>query len=128
KNLAEYKISVFVAVPLVLETMYKKIKKAIEEKGKTKLINKMTKISNGLLKCKIDLRKIIFKQILDNLGGNIRLVLYGAAPMNKETIEAFNNFGVELVQGYGLTETPPVIAAETDKEKKPGSVGLVLPS
>ena len=128
KNLAEYKISVFVAVPLVLETMYKKIKKAIEEKGKTKLINKMTKISNGLLKCKIDLRKIIFKQILDNLGGNIRLVLYGAAPMNKETIEAFNNFGVELVQGYGLTETSPVIAAETDKEKKPGSVGLVLPS
>lgn len=128
KNLAEYKISVFVAVPLVLETMYKKIKKAIEEKGKTKLINKMTKISNGLLKCKIDLRKIIFKQILDNLGGNIRLVLYGAAPMNKETIEAFNNFGVELVQGYGLTETSPVIAAETDKEKKPGSVGIVLPS
>ena len=128
KNLAEYKVSIFVAVPLVLETMYKKIKKAIEEQGKTKLINTMTKISKGLLKCKIDIRKKIFKQILDNFGGKLRLVLYGAAPMNKETIVGFNNFGIDLVQGYGLTETSPVIAAETDKEKRPGSVGLALPS
>ena len=128
KNLIEYKVSVFVAVPLVLETMYKKIQKTIEDKGKTKLINKMTKFSNKLLKYKIDLRKVIFKQILDNFGGNLRIVLYGAAPMNKETIVGFNNFGIELVQGYGLTETSPVIAAETDKEKMPGSVGLALPS
>ncbi len=128
KNLAEYKVSVFVAVPLVLETMYKKIQKAIRDQGKEKLINRMIKISNGLLKCKIDLRKVIFKQILDNLGGNIRLVLYGAAPMDKETIVGFNNFGIELVQGYGLTETSPVIAAESDKEKKPGAVGIALPS
>ena len=128
KNLAEYKVSVFVAVPLVMETMYKKIQKAIKDQGKTKLINRMIKMSNGLLKCKIDLRKVIFKQILDNLGGNIRLVLYGSAPMDKETIIGFNNFGIELVQGYGLTETSPVIAAESDKEKKPGAVGLALPS
>ena len=128
KNLVEYKVSVFVAVPLVLETMYKKVQKAIHDQGKEKLISTMIKISNALLKCKIDLRKVIFKKILDNLGGNIRLVLYGAAPMNKETIVGFNNFGIELVQGYGLTETSPVIAAETDKEKKPGAVGLALPS
>lgn len=128
KNLAEYKVSVFVAVPLVLETMYKKIIKAINDQGKAKLIANMTKLSNGLLKCKIDLRKKIFKQILKNFGGNLRVVLYGAAPMNKDTIIGFNNFGIELVQGYGLTETSPVISAETDKEKKPGSVGLALPS
>ncbi len=128
KNLAEYKVSVFVAVPLVLETMYKKIIKAINDQGKAKLIANMTKVSNGLLKCKIDLRKKIFKQILENFGGNLRVVLYGAAPMNKDTIIGFNNFGIELVQGYGLTETSPVISAETDKEKKPGSVGLALPS
>ena len=128
KNLVEYKVSVFVAVPLVLETMYKKIQKAIEEQGKTKLINRITKISNALLKCKIDIRKIVFKQILDNFGGNLRIVLYGAAPMNKETIIGFNNLGISLVQGYGLTETSPVISAETDKEKRPGSVGIALPS
>lgn len=97
--------------------MYKKIQKAVEEQGKTKLINKMTKISNVLLKCKIDIRKIVFKQILDNFGGNLRVVLYGAAPMNKETIIGFNNLGISLIQGYGLTETSPVISAETDKEK-----------
>ena len=128
KNLQEYKISVFVAVPLVLETMYKKIQKGIDEKGKTKLINKLTKISNILLKCHIDIRKKLFKQILDNFGGKLRVVLYGAAPMNKETVIGYNNLGIELIQGYGLTETSPVISAETDKEKRPGSVGLVFDS
>lgn len=128
KNLQEYQISVFVAVPVVLETMYKKIQKAIEEKGKTKLIHTMSKISNCLLKCKIDLRKVFFKQVLDNFGGNLRVVLYGAAPMNKETIIGYNNLGIDLIQGYGLTETSPVISAETDKEKRPGSVGLPLPN
>lgn len=128
KNLAEYQVSVFVAVPLVLETMYKKIIKAIEDQGKTKLINTMTKLSNGLLKCHIDLRKVIFKQVLANFGGHLRVVLYGAAPMNKDTIIGFNNLGIQLTQGYGLTETSPVISAETDKEKRPGSVGLALPS
>ena len=126
KNMKEYKISILVAVPLVLETMYKKIQKGIKEQKKEELIKKVTKISNALLKCHIDLRRKFFKQILDNFGGNLRVVLYGAAQMNKETIIGFNNMGVDLVQGYGLTETSPVIAAETDKEKRPGSVGLVF--
>ena len=78
----------------------------------------MTKISNTLLKAKIDIRKIVFKQILDNFGGHLRVVLYGAAPMNKATIIGYNNLGISLVQGYGLTETSPVVTAETDKEKK----------
>ena len=126
KNMQEYKVSILVAVPLVLETMYKKIQKGIKEQKKEKLINRITKISNGLLKIHIDLRKKFFKQILNNFGGNLRVVLYGAAQMNKETIIGFNNMGIDLVQGYGLTETSPVIAAETDKEKRPGSVGLVF--
>lgn len=126
KNMKEYEVSILVAVPLVLETMYKKIQKGIKDQGKEKLINKVTKVSNALLKCHIDLRKVFFKQILDNFGGKLRVVLYGAAPMNKDTIIGFNNIGVELVQGYGLTETSPVISAETDKEKRPGSVGLVF--
>lgn len=126
KNLAEYKVTVFVAVPLILETMYKKIQKGIEEKGKTKLINTMTKISNTLLKAKIDIRKIVFKQVLDNFGGHLRVVLYGAAPMNKETIIGFNNLGISLVQGYGLTETSPVISAENDRKVKYGSIGVPM--
>lgn len=128
QNLKEYKVTVFVSVPLVLETMYKKINKAIEEQGKTKLINTATKVSNILLKCKIDIRKKVFKQILDQFGGHLRVVLYGAAPMNKDVIIGYNNLGINLTQGYGLTETSPVISAETDNEKRPGSVGLVLPN
>ena len=126
QNLKDFKVSVFVAVPLVLETMYKKIQKAIKEKGKTELVNKMIKISNNLLKVHIDIRKIVFKEILDNFGGHLRVVFYGAAPMNKDTIIGYNNLGIEQVQGYGLTETSPVISAETDKKKRPGSIGLVL--
>ena len=128
QNLKEYKVSVFVAVPLVLETMYKKIQKTLKEQGKTELIEKMTKISNGLLKCHIDLRRIIFKKILDSLGGHIRIMLYGAAPMGKDTIIGYTNLGIEQIQGYGLTETSPVISAETNDRKRPGSIGLVLPN
>ena len=126
KNLVEYKISVFVAVPLILETMYKKILKGIDEKGKTKLIKTMTKISNALLKIKIDIRKKLFKQVIDNFGGHLRVIFYGAASMDKDTILGYTSFGLNLIQGYGATETSPVIAAETDKEKRPGSVGFVF--
>lgn len=66
-NLKEYHVSIFVAVPLVLETMYKKINKGIKEQGKEKLINTMIKVSNGLLKMHIDVRKNYLKQLLINL-------------------------------------------------------------
>lgn len=126
KNLQEYGITIFVTVPLVLETFYKKINKAIEEQGKTKLINIMTKISNILLKCHIDLRRKIFKAILDNFGGKLRIILYGAASLDKDTINGFNNFGIDSIQGYGLTETSPVLVAEAETRHKPGSAGYAL--
>ena len=126
KNLAEYKVSVFVAVPLVLETIYKKLLKGIDDLGKTKLINTMIKISNALLKIGIDIRRKVFKSVLDKLGGNLRIALFGAAPMDKDIIIGYNNFGIKTIQGYGLTETSPVIATETDKDQRPGSVGYPL--
>lgn len=98
QNLKEYEISVFVAVPVVLENMYKKIQKVVEQK-----------IS-----------------VNDILGGHLRTILYGAAPMDKDTILGYHNLGISSTQGYGLTETSPVIAAEADDRKRPGSVGLVL--
>lgn len=126
KNLKEYQVTVFVAVPLMLEVMYKRIQKAIADQGKTKLISTMTKLSNLLLKCKIDVRRKIFKPVLEQLGGKLRLILYGAASMDKDTILGYDNLGIALAQGYGLTETSPVICAETDDKKKPGSVGIPL--
>ena len=125
-NLKEYEVTIFVAVPLLIETIYKKIKNGIDEKGKTKLVNTMVKISNGLLKCHIDIRRKLFKSILDNLGGKLRIMLYGAAALDKETIIGFNNFGLTSIQGYGLTETSPVLVAESETRHRPGSAGFAL--
>lgn len=124
KNLQEYKVSVIVAVPLVLETIYKKIENGIEKSGKKDKIKKISKITNFLYKyLHIDIRRKIFKSVLEQLGGHVRILYFGAAAMNKQVIDGYNTFGISTVQGYGLTETSPLIAAETDKQKRPGSVG-----
>ncbi len=125
-NLKEFKVSVFVAVPLVLETMAKKIQKAINDSGKKALIDKMTKLSHALLKCKIDVRKKLFKPVLKQFDEYLRVVLYGAAPMDKATIEWYNDLGIELIQGYGLTESSPVLTAESSDRKRAGSIGIPL--
>ncbi len=125
-NLKEYGVTVFVSVPLMLDIMYKKIMKGIEKQGKTKLIKFMMAVFNGLAFIHIDIRKKVFKQVLDNLGGKLRLILYGGAPMEKSTVVGLASFGLSVVQGYGLTETSPVISAETDHYKKPGSSGLIM--
>ena len=128
KNMNEYHVSVFVAVPLVLENIHKKVWKGIEEQGKKGLMKVMIVITKLLSKIKIDIRKKVFKPIIDNFGGKLRIVFVGSAPLDKKIIKGFNNFGVDLIQGYGLTETSPVVTAETDKEKRPGSIGLPLPN
>ena len=126
QNLQEYGVSVFVGVPLLVNKMYENIEKEIEKQGKTKLINCAIKISNFLLKLHIDIRRKLFKQVLDGLGGKMRLIISGGAPLDKKVSIKFNELGVHLIQGYGLTETCPVIAAENDKYVKSGSVGFPM--
>lgn len=126
KNIQEYQISIFVCVPLLLEAMNKKIMKQVEKQGKTKIIAIATKVSNILLKIGIDIRKRIFRQILEQLGGNLRLIVSGAAGIDKNVARTFNNLGIRTIQGYGLTETSPVLTAENDKYLKYGSVGLPM--
>lgn len=126
QNLKEYKVSVFVGVPLLVEAIYNKIEKGIEKQGKTKMVNMAKKISNILLKFHIDIRKKLFKQILDELGGHMRFVISGGAPLDKKVAQGFNELGINIVQGYGLTETSPVIAAENCKKVKYGSIGFPM--
>ncbi len=126
QNLIEYQVSVFVGVPILITKMYENIEKEIEKQGKTKLINRALKISNFLLKFHIDIRKFLFKPIINALGGKMRFIISGGAPLDKEISTRFNEFGIHLVQGYGLTETCPVIAAENDKYVRPGSIGMPL--
>ena len=126
QNLKEYQVSVFVCVPLLLEAMYKKINKEIEKQGKMKTVQIGRMISNFLLKVGIDVRRKLFKEILDKLGGNLRLVVSGAAAIDKEVAKGFNSFGITTIQGYGLTETSPVLTAENIKHIRYGSVGFPM--
>ena len=127
ENMKEYKVSVFVCVPLLLEGIYKKIMAQVEKQGKTKLIKVARKVSKFLLKFGIDIRRKLFKDILEALGGNIRFVVSGAAALDKEVTSALNDFGILAVQGYGLTETAPVAAAENEYNLRSGSIGKTLP-
>ncbi|MGN1269298.1 MAG: AMP-dependent synthetase/ligase [Clostridia bacterium] len=126
QNLNEYKVTIFVGVPILVEAIYKTIMKEIDKQGKTKLINIATKISNILLKLHIDVRRKLFKQIIDALGGELRSIISGGAPADPVISKGFNNLGIKTVQGYGLTETSPVIAAEDDWHIKAGSVGVPM--
>lgn len=128
QNLKEYEVTIIVAVPALLEAIYKNIKKGIDASGQRDKFEKGVKISNLLLKFNIDKRKSIFKKIRESLGENIRIIYYGAAQMEKETIQGYYNIGIDSVQGYGLTETSPIVTAETDKFHKPGTVGVCFPS
>ena len=126
QNLKEYKVTVFVGVPLLVDKMYENIEKEIAKQNKTKLIEFAKGISNVLLKLHIDVRRKLFKQVIDGLGGEMRFVISGGAPLDKRTEKGFNDLGIKMVQGYGLTETSPVIAAENFKQVKYGSVGVPL--
>lgn len=128
QNLCEYKPTVMVCVPLILENIYKRIMKNVDKQGKTKLVNRMVKVTNVLDKLQIKVKRKVFKEIHEAVGGNLRLIVSGAAPMDKALIKDLGNLGFRVVQGYGLTETSPVLAVEGDKTERKGSVGKALPS
>ena len=126
-NLIEYKVSIFVCVPLILEAMYKKIMQEIKKQNKEKVVKFGIGLSKFLLKFKIDIRRKLFKDIINQLGGSIRYIVSGASSIDKKVAEGFNNFGMTTVQGYGLTETSPVLTAETDRTIRYGSIGHPIP-
>lgn len=127
-NIKEYQISVMISVPLLFESMYKKVMQSIDKKGKTKTVKIGIKISNILRKFGIDKRRQIFKEIHDNLGGKVRLFVSGAAAFDPVLEKGLNDLGIDTYQGYGLTETSPVIAAEHKTCTRSGSVGQLFPS
>ena len=126
ENLNEYKVSLFVGVPILVDKMYQNIIKEIQKQGKEKTVKFGIKLTQFLLKFGIDIRRKVFKAIIDQLGGKMRFIISGGAPLDKEVAQGFENFGIHLVQGYGLTETSPVIAAENDKYQRPGSIGFPM--
>ena len=127
-NIREYQVSIMISVPALFENMYKTILKKIEKQGKLPKFKMGMKISNLLRKIGIDKRRELFKDIYDTLGGKLRLFVAGAAAFDPELAKGLNDLGVETYQGYGLTETSPVIAVEHRKCSKSGSVGKLMPS
>ncbi len=126
KNIVEYKVSVFFCVPLLIESIYKKINQTIKKEGLEKKVAFGMKLSKLLLKFGIDVRRKLFKSVIDQLGGNLRFVISGAAAIDPEALEGFNAFGIRAVQGYGMTEASPVLAAENAYERKAGSIGHAM--
>lgn len=126
QNLKEYEISVFVGVPLLVEAIYNKVLKEIDKQGKTKLIKLATKITNILNAIHIDIRRKVFKQIIEQLGGKMRFIISGGAPLDPNVQKGFNELGIILIQGYGLTESSPVICAENDFKTRNGSIGVPM--
>ena len=127
-NIKEFEITAMISVPALYENIYKRVMKSIEKKGKLAEVEKIMKLSGMLSKVGIDLRKKMFKEIHESLGPKLRLMVNGGAALDYEVEKGFNELGFRIVQGYGLTETSPVIAAGTDFEQRIGSVGKVLPS
>ena len=114
------------AVPLVVEMLYKNIWLAAEKQGKEKKLKMLIKISDVLLKCGIDLRKKFFRSVLAAFGGNLGMIVSGGAPIDKKHIMFFNSLGITVLNGYGITECGPIVSVHRDKYQILGSVGVPL--
>ena len=124
ENLNEYKITFASFVPAIYESMYKTIIKNLEKQGKLEATKKLMEENRNKTMAE---KKEIFKSIHDIFGGDIKLFVSGAAALDKEVEYAFRDWGINLCQGYGLTETSPVIGVETDENFRVGSIGKPLP-
>ena len=117
-DLKKYKPYNFSAVPLVVETIYDRIWKTARKMGREDILKKGLRISNFLMKIGIDKRRKIFKQILDNLGGNLDMIICGGANLDPKYEKGMHDFGIDVFNGYGITECSPAVTC------KPGSVGV----
>jgi len=116
-----------IAVPLLLETLHKRINQTIEKSGKTNIVNTMIKLTNSIKKnTGVDVKRKVFKEIYDNLGGRLRIVVSAAAPVEPAVGKWFEDIGIMFLQGYGLTETAPISAVTPDFDTRVGSAGKVV--
>ena len=128
-NIKEYGVTFMVCVPALFEMIYKTILKNLEKAGKLDAVMKLVEEHKNDT---MEEKKKIFKEIHDVFGGKINLLISGAAALDSKVEEGYRNFGINLVQGYGLTETSPVVCVNTFRGKdenkhKCGTIGKALP-
>ena len=124
ENMNEYKITYMACVPAIYENIYKNILKKLQKQGKLEEINQK------IIECKklsMEEKKETFQEIHNMLGGHVRLLISGAAALNNKVEQGYRDFGINLVQGYGLTETSPVIGIGNKRYYKVGSIGKAIP-
>ncbi|MBR6619937.1 MAG: AMP-binding protein [Clostridia bacterium] len=130
KNMAldiqKIKPDVLFAVPMMAETFYNRIWNAINEKKKDKIVPILIRISNGLLKLGVDIRRKLFKEVVNGLGGNLSLVVCGGAALDIKYHQFFESIGVHIAIGYGITECSPIISVNLNDLFKYNSAGLPL--
>lgn len=126
QNLQEYQIDMLIGVPALFENFYHKVKDTLKKTGKDKLVARLLPITHALRKVGLDLRRVLYKQILAAFGGRLQLGICGAAPIDPRIIRFFDDIGIHILQGYGLTETSPVIAGCNSRLFIPGTVGQPL--
>ena len=125
ENLKEYNVTVMACVPAIYERIFMNIKKQIERQGKLEeILENEEKYKNA----SIEQRKEVFKEIHNMIGGKVKLFISGAAALDPKIEEKYRLLGINIVQGYGLTETSPVVAIGTNKYYKTGSIGKTVPS
>ncbi len=128
KCLKEYGVSIIVGVPRIVSEIRRTIIKKLTAMKKLDTVQRGIKLTSFLKKLHIDIRRRVFKEIIDGMGGKLRLIIVGAAAGDPDALEWFNNIGIVTVQGYGLTETSPCISAENETHIRRGSVGLPIPN
>ena len=127
KNLQLFKPDFIYLVPAFTEVFYKNIWNNAQKTGKDKMLKKMIPISNGLRATGIDLRAKLFKSIHEAFGGNLKEIICGGAPIRPEIGKFFNDIGITLLNGYGITECSPLVSVNRLKFNDSNTVGVVLP-
>ena len=126
-ELKDFKPTHLVLVPLYVQTFYKRIMATAEKTGKLGALKALIKVSNALRKAGIDLRKQFFgKSVLSNFGGELEMIICGGAALNQDIIDFFEDIGVTILNGYGITECAPLISCNRNEYRKQGSVGLPI--
>ena len=128
RDIADDKATTIIGVPTAVEMIHKRVWTTAEEKGKAEIMKKGMKISDFLLKFGIDIRRKIFKEVHDALGGELKLIICGGAPLSRKAEDDMTAWGINIVCGYGITECSPIVAVNRDFYQKRGSSGLIVDS
>lgn len=126
-DMKKYHPQNFSAVPLVVETIYDRIWRTARKTGQEKKLKTGLKISNALMKMGIDKRRQLFSTIIDNLGGELELIICGGANLDPKYEQGMIDFGIQILNGYGTTECSPAITCNRMYDYKLGSVGKPMP-